>query len=348
MLRSIVKPPYIYAGLFLLQLFFNVTWLASIQREQHTLTTGENGIRIGGGGGGGRGPSHKIRNIIPCDCTTNGGNTNTDCDKRVNDAIQRLESLKTNLNLGQPVIMPPATTIPLTASSTSANKPFLIIGIPTMPRASVDYLSTTLASIERQLTRDPSDPMYQQIQVWVMNNAPSDAAHESFARNQAKYRDRSEFRFLSNDHLLVDPVGPDARDVGSADRPGFRVRKQSRDIARLMQVAKDASQYYMAMEDDFTICTNTFHIVTHAIRKSQHYQAVMKQDWVTLKFSYGFNGFAFKNNQDLQAFAEFLVTHQARRPPVSCSRERERERECNNNCQDARLFVFNPRFDAYT
>ena len=54
-----------------------------------------------------------------------------------------------------------------------AGKPWLTIGIPTIPRKNqTDYLTRTLSSLMEEVPLDPTDPMYRQVQVIVMNNRP--------------------------------------------------------------------------------------------------------------------------------------------------------------------------------
>lgn len=127
---------------------------------------------------------------------------------------------------------------------------------------------------------------------------------------------------LVNEHTLQELPGASRHDQnGAADKPGVRVRKQTRDIARLMQLAAGQSRYYMAMEDDFLACPHALRMVEHALRKatatasSPNAPPPLHQAWITVKFSYGFNGLVLHNNEDLAHFAEYLLEHQGRRPP---------------------------------
>ena len=54
-----------------------------------------------------------------------------------------------------------------------AGKPWLTIGIPTIPRKNqTDYLTRTLSSLMEEVPLDPTDPMHRQVRVIVMNNRP--------------------------------------------------------------------------------------------------------------------------------------------------------------------------------
>ena len=324
---NLSRPSALYLVLFVLQLVFMLLWISSIQREQHGDTAGIDNLNAASRQASVNSRLLDALTAKKCDCTKECAKTGTaavatvDCGTRVNEAIMQLETLKSEMHGGV------VTATPSSAAA-STRKPFLIIGIPSMPRAA-DYLTGVLAAIDRQLVHDPSDPMFNSIQVWVMNNVKKESgatfsAHPVFDQNKSLYTNRVEFRFLTNDHSLSD-ANPQDRDPGMADRPGWQVRKQTRDIVRLMQMAKEESQYYMAMEDDFELCPHTLRIIEHALRKAAAAQLTTTtpmQEFITMKFSYGFNGFLLHNNGDLIEFARYLIEHQARRPPVSCAHAR--------------------------
>lgn len=325
---ALTRPSYLYLLLFVAQLVVSFVWLASMQREQHAadLATAHTSLSISSTGG--NAVTAKLLAMTmktKCDLARSEASTDAGCNARVHGAILQLEELKTQLHTSRRPQCPavaPATAQSVAATSGGVRRPLLVIGIPSMPRTNVDYLTLTLAALDRQLLRDPTDPMFDQVQVWVMNNGlPDRAPHASFEHARKQYADRTAFRFLTNDHSLQDEK-PLARDVGSSDTPGYRVRKQTRDIAHLMHAVRDQSQYFLAMEDDFEICPNSIGMLLHMIRKTTHADALSggettpMTDWITMKMGYGFNGFMLKNNQDLQEFARYLLEHQARRPPV--------------------------------
>lgn len=67
---------------------------------------------------------------------------------------------------------PCSSSAALTCSCCAGGRVWLTIGIPTIPRKGVDYLTTVLESLVGELPGDPSDPLYGNIRVVVMNNKP--------------------------------------------------------------------------------------------------------------------------------------------------------------------------------
>jgi hypothetical protein len=341
---SLSKPSYVYLVLFLAQLLFIVVWISSIQIEQHVDgKRPHEGFALPAASGGGSASSvnPKILDAMVarrCEAASDAAKLQApDCGTRITNAIQQLEALKTEMHLSaSPSTAPAATAVATpcpacpspassspTSSSSSSRLPLLIIGIPSMPRAA-DYLTPTLQAIDRQLVKDERDPMYHAVHVFVMNNVAPDQpggalpAHTSFLSNSQLYQNRLEFHFLANDHAIPDPA-PQNEVEGTADRPGKAVRKQTRDIARLMREVEGKSTYYMAMEDDFELCPNTLNIIQHSLRKGSAFltasPAAPLADWISMKFSYGFNGFLVRNNRDLQQLAAYLLLRERERPP---------------------------------
>ena len=106
----------------------------------------------------------------------------------------------------------------------------------------------------------------------------------------------------------------DARDSGSANVPWWRVRKQTRDVVVLMQLARSVgSDYYMLMEDDFAMCSRTLQMLPYYVDKAT--RLFGNGGWLSLKVSYGLNGFMLRNGADLDLFASYLLEHAPRRPP---------------------------------
>ena len=313
----------------LVNLLLSALWISSIPREQHGQMMEPTKLDAFVQ----RNPAPIAEAKEPCVCPANG-----DCSRQVDQAIAQLEQIKSQMHRAAPAqtnlgaVAPTADATALVTSGASRPPAFLLIAIPSFPRTGgADYLTTVLAALDRQLEHDSADPMYAQIVVWVMNNAPPDMPNPVFESNRLRYEGRAEFKFLVNDHSLPNPL-PGQDDPGSADVPGARVRKQTRDIVRLMQVARGASLYYLAMEDDFEPCPNALRMVEHMLRKAAALvpTQALGHDWVSFKLGYGFNGYMMKNNRDLDEFANYLLQHQRRRPPDhlntewSCSEKPER------------------------
>ena len=122
------------------------------------------------------------------------------------------------------------------SSITSTAKPlkWLVIGIPTVPRPNQeDYLLTTLARIHEQLPLSQSDLLYHQILVHIVHiktKEKMNLQHARFEEARLKYADSPYFRFTE----IVSPPQPaglGTTDLGNANIPGYRVRKQTRDLA---------------------------------------------------------------------------------------------------------------------
>ena len=106
----------------------------------------------------------------------------------------------------------------------------------------------------------------------------------------------------------ADPLGTD--DTGSPNRPGALVRKQTRDIAATMKAALGMGELYLFLEDDMEICARGLEAIRHVVEKA----AIYSPNWLALRFSYGMNGILLRQ-ADAAVFADYLLEHQARRPP---------------------------------
>ena len=228
----------------------------------------------------------------------------------------------------------------------SRNKIWLIIGIPTVARsANQDYLIQTLASIRHQLPTDPNDLLYQRVKVIVLNlEGPS---HKMFYEAQTMFagghstpdplgdpivaygaatssrrlanteHNSFEFITLSEEYKAhsADFQDPNRgstpeNDPGMPNKPGYRVRKQTRSVAQVLKRAKGRANYYLFLEDDMVLCPHGFNSIHYLLSKATKYSP----NWLAVRASYGLNGI-FIHDKDISHFYHYLVDNQVRRPP---------------------------------
>ena len=200
---------------------------------------------------------------------------------------------------------------------------WLSIGIPTVSRShNEDYLLKTLAALEMEFTADPSDLMFTQVVVVVVNIQGK--GHARFEEAVAKYGPESnhpksayfEFITLTPPEIdgpeMKDPMEGKTRgkDLGNANVPGHRVRKQTRSIAMVMKKTMGLAKYFQFLEDDMVLCRGGLQATHHMLAKATRYH----HDWIALRTSYGMNGI-FLHDADMPHFHQYLLKHQSRRPP---------------------------------
>ena len=179
-----------------------------------------------------------------------------------------------------------------------------------------DYLLSTLRSIASQLPDDPSDLMYGKVIVVLVNLQADPLDHKWYQAAKEEWgdgRSSKSLYFQFHDHAEPDQnPTPGATDRGTPNRPGYLVRKQTRDIAKVLRLsmAQAPARYYMFAEDDMVLCPHGFEVIHHLLSKSSRYHP----NWLAIRASYGMNGI-FMHQRDLRVFADYLVKHQARRPP---------------------------------
>lgn len=206
---------------------------------------------------------------------------------------------------------------------TLGDSKWLVIGIPTVPRLNEeDYLLHSLETIAKQLPREPSDLMYMKIVLVVVN--VSLGPHRRFEEAKARYAPGAHplaayfvFTQLTDSDQGRDPkAGANAaNDPGNANVPGYKVRKQSRNVASVMQLSyslypEGTGQYYMFLEDDMQLCKHGFIAINYLLQKASRYHP----NWLAIRASYGMNGI-FMHMKDVPVFSAYLIKHQLRRPP---------------------------------
>ncbi len=195
-----------------------------------------------------------------------------------------------------------------------SNRKWLIIGIPTVPRTSVDYLTPTVEAILQQLPDSIHDPFWGRVQVVVLNQRPNEHRIWEIVRDWVlkTEKGRVHFKFVENLHPYVDAT-PGRKDRGDANFPGYRVRHQTRDVASLVlhEAVKDKSEYFLFMEDDLRLCNHGLTAIRYLIAKANLYNP----GWIAIRVSYGMIGIFMRGGEDLTTFGNYLLKHQRRRPP---------------------------------
>jgi hypothetical protein len=212
---------------------------------------------------------------------------------------------------------------PIVTKSAGSSEKWLVIGIPTVSRLhGEEYLLSSLESVAQQLPSDPHDLLYGRILLIVLNvqlnTANRDKPHDVFLKARAMYaapHPKSmyfEFVDIAPEEILPDPVAGSTlqNDQGNANKPGFLVRRQTRNIVSVMWRSAGRGQYYLFLEDDMEFCQNGLLAIQYLLSKASRYHP----DWLAIRASYGMNGI-FMHDKDLLVFADYLVKHQKRRPP---------------------------------
>eukprot|EP00164_Ancoracysta_twista_P007808 GFYU01011160.1.p1 GENE.GFYU01011160.1~~GFYU01011160.1.p1 ORF type:complete len:396 (-),score=82.69 GFYU01011160.1:53-1240(-) len=238
----------------------------------------------------------------------------------LNDALNEVQALKKQLELSQ--LGTASLQKKLEAASTAAapapavesvpassDKYWLTVGIPTVPRRNNErYLLETVASIAKELPKEPSDPFYGKIAVFVVNNRPGE--HAVFDEAKQKYADVEGLKFVDTAGKYKNVDLGDQTNQGDPNHPGYRVRMQTRDVASVMSMVSGNSEYFLFMEDDFVFCRHVFKVLHYWIEKASAYSP----NWSAGRFSYGLSGILM-HGKDVPVFESYLIEHIARRPP---------------------------------
>lgn len=204
--------------------------------------------------------------------------------------------------------------IPKTHSNKHPDK-WLVIGIPTVQRANnEDYLLKTLRAMSEQLPLSPSDLLYGKITISVVNVQDNPSTHTRYYEAKKEFQKAHDpraiyFEFHDSAGDDVNPL-PGSNDAGSPNKPGARVRRQTRDIAKVVQLSVNKAQYYLFSEDDMVLCPSGLTTMQYMLSKASRYHP----DWLAIRASYGMNGIVM-HNKDLAEFADYMIQNQKRRPP---------------------------------
>lgn len=194
------------------------------------------------------------------------------------------------------------------------NDKWLVIGIPTVGRPNNEnYLIRSLQKMSSELPSHSSHLQYAQVIIAIVNvDGPS---HSRFYEAREIYRDSIYFKFfeLDESEITRDPKGPHAtaeNDKGNANIPGYRVRKQTRNLVSVVKKTYFLGRYYLFLEDDMEFCHEGFLAIQYLLQKADRYHP----NWLAIRASYGMNGI-FMQREDVKVFADYLLKHQVRRPP---------------------------------
>jgi hypothetical protein len=214
------------------------------------------------------------------------------------------------------------TSLSSSKSSSKSNLKWLVIGIPTVARRNnEDYLLKSLQKLADQLPLDSHDILYEQIIISIINvqvDADPNRKHIIYEKAKqlygptSKYANYFEFSEMLLQERTTDPIpGRNPRnDPGNANKPGFLVRRQTRDIVYVIRKNINKAQHYLFLEDDMQLCGQGFMAIQYLLRKADRYHP----NWLAIRASYGMNGI-FMHNDDLNVFADYLMKNQIRRPP---------------------------------
>mmetsp|Transcript_10072 Transcript_10072/g.20578 ORF Transcript_10072/g.20578 Transcript_10072/m.20578 type:complete len:462 (+) Transcript_10072:74-1459(+) len=206
----------------------------------------------------------------------------------------------------------PVPVCPQGSGSGHAKK-WLTVGIPTVPRVE-NHLGATLESWIRQLPVHDKDPLYDDVVLVVMNMHGQ--GHDWFYKAKEKYSGSHPFaryfRFTEETNVSPDPLPhlTKRKDEGDANHPGYKVRKQTRNIASLMKESEGLGDFYLFTEDDMQLCDHGLVAIQYMLNKAELYAP----DFMTIRASYGMNGIIMRD-EDISSFSDYLLEHQARRPP---------------------------------
>eukprot|EP01041_Mallomonas_annulata_P008221 gene8221-16902_t len=214
---------------------------------------------------------------------------------------------------------------------------WLVVGMPTVARPhNENYLLQSLEAIANQLPDDTSDLLYGQMLVVVVNMQGT-GRHERYEEAKRIYAPGSHSKAIYFEFVdyhttsttsttttttssslspmsmeLPDPL-PNrnaVNDLGNANVPGYRVRKQTRHLVTVMRIAMSRGRYYLFLEDDMRLCPLGLLTIQYLLNKASLYHP----DWFAIRASYGMNG-VFMRQKDMAQFANYLIKHQHRRPP---------------------------------
>eukprot|EP00632_Arachnochrysis_sp_CCMP2950_P013874 CAMPEP_0185693026 /NCGR_PEP_ID=MMETSP1164-20130828/2948_1 /TAXON_ID=1104430 /ORGANISM="Chrysoreinhardia sp, Strain CCMP2950" /LENGTH=277 /DNA_ID=CAMNT_0028359789 /DNA_START=268 /DNA_END=1101 /DNA_ORIENTATION=- len=188
---------------------------------------------------------------------------------------------------------------------------WLAVTIPTMPRKkNQDYLLRTLNSWSTELYMTTEDPLYPRLTLYIINVYGPGHTRFDEARviySSSRYRHFFHFSVL-RDGFHNEPM--ENPDTGSPNKPGWKVRQQTRHLAAILRSVEGLAHYLIFAEDDMQICPHGLMVIQYIIRRTTR----LDDNWMAIRASFGMNGIII-HDKDLSDLAGYLLRHQARRPP---------------------------------
>lgn len=150
-----------------------------------------------------------------------------------------------------------AQVLAATPTTQAAALPWLLIGIPTIPRPNgADYLTATLSHVVGALP-DETDPMAGQVRCMVVNQRPGD--HPAFEQLRHQHTASTALLFLDRpaDTAPAEAAEAAAAAATAALHPSLsgaqqerhrRVRQHTRDVVAMLRLAHRRSRLFLFME----------------------------------------------------------------------------------------------------
>lgn len=145
-----------------------------------------------------------------------------------------------------------------TPTTQAALLPWLLIGIPTIPRPNgADYLTATLSHVVDALPDELTDPMAGQVRCMVVNQRPGD--HPAFEQLRRQHTASTALLFVDRpaDTAPAEAAEAAAAAATAALRPSLsgaqqerhrRVRQHTRDVVAMLRLAHRRSRLFLFME----------------------------------------------------------------------------------------------------
>eukprot|EP00494_Astrolonche_serrata_P023960 UN24218 len=138
--------------------------------------------------------------------------------------------------------------------------------MPTISRIGIEpenhFIHIALESLREEVEAGLSESVH----VIVYNVQNDGTPNHAFEAAKAKFDKINWIDFEKRLDPDKDEFG--TKDAGNANKPGWKIRKQSRDLVSLMNYVSDKGEHFMFMEDDFPLCKGGLKTIIYAIHKT--------------------------------------------------------------------------------